>query len=198
MAVRRWLGKRAAAAIAIAALLTPWALAQAETALESQLTICASCHGADGKSTMAGIPSLAAQPETFLVTQLILFREKLRKSEQMAPVAAKLDDDAIEKLAAYFAALPPASSAGTAEPELMQRGQKLAKAWRCGQCHLPDYAGRAQIPRLAGQREDYLRSALTAYRDNQRGGSDTIMNDVMYGVSDADIQALAHFLAQQK
>ena len=105
----------------------PWALAQAETALEGQLAICAPCHGVDGKSTMAGIPSLAAQPETFLVTQLILFREKLRKSEQMAPVAAKLDDAMIEKLAAHFAALPPVSSAGAADPALMKRGRLLAK-----------------------------------------------------------------------
>jgi cytochrome c553 len=187
-----------AAAIAIAALFMPWAIAQAETALQSQVAICAPCHGVDGKSTMAGIPSLAAQPEIFLVTQLILFREKLRKSEQMVPVAANLDDATIEKLAAHFAALPPVSSAGTVDPALMERGQLLAKAGRCGQCHLPDYAGRAQIPRLAGQREDYLRSTLIGYRDGTRGGSDTTMNDIMYGVSDADIDALAHFLAQQK
>ena len=113
----------------------------------------------------------------------------------MAPVAANLDDATIEKLAAHFAALPPVSNADTADAALMARGRLLAKAGRCGQCHLPDYAGRAQIPRLAGQREDYLRSALLAYRDNTRGGSDTTMNDIMNGVSDADIEALAHFLA---
>jgi cytochrome c553 len=33
------------------------------------------------------------------------------------------------------------------------------------------------------------------YRDNKRSGSDTSMNAVMYQVSDADIQALAHYLA---
>jgi cytochrome c553 len=52
------------------------------------------------------------------------------------------------------------------------------------------------MPRLAGQREDYLRSTLVAYRDGTRGGADTTMNDIMQGVSDDDIRALAHFLAR--
>ena len=67
----------------------------------------------------------------------------------------------------------------------------------CGVCHLPTYAGRAQIPRVAAQREDYLVHALTQYRDGARRGSDTNMNAVMYGVTDAQIAALAHHLAQR-
>jgi cytochrome c553 len=115
----------------------------------------------------------------------------------MAPQAANLDDATIEALAAHFAALPPQSTAGPADPALMDRSRELVRAGRCGQCHLPDFSGRDQIPRLAGQREDYLRTTLTAYRDGTRGGADTTMNDVMQGVSDADIRALAHFLAHQ-
>jgi cytochrome c553 len=47
------------------------------------------------------------------------------------------------------------------------------------------------------QRIDYLIEALKAYRDNRRIGSDTSMNEVMYGVSDGDAVALAHFLASR-
>ncbi len=79
----------------------------------------------------------------------------------------------------------------------MARGRVLARAGRCDQCHLPDFSGRAQMPRLAGQREDYLTAALTAYRDEERGGADTTMIDVMHDTSDADIRALAHFLSRQ-
>jgi cytochrome c553 len=86
--------------IALVALFMPLVLSQAETAFEKQLGLCTKCHGTDANSTTAGIPSLAGQPETFLVTQLIYFREGLRTSEQMAPQAAKLDDTTIEALAA--------------------------------------------------------------------------------------------------
>jgi cytochrome c553 len=185
-------------ALALVALLVPLGITEAETALESQLVLCNQCHGKDGNSTTKGIPSLAGQPETFLVTQLIYFREGLRSSEKMSPFAAKLDDKLIEALAAHFAALPPESTAGDKDPALVKRGQLLAAAGRCGECHLPDFSGRDQMPRLAGQREDYLRTTLIAYRDGTRGGADTTMNDIMQGVSDDDIRALAHFLARSQ
>jgi cytochrome c553 len=131
------------------------------------------------------------------VTQLILFREGLRSSEQMSPQAQELDDGTVLALAAHYAALPARANDGLADPELMARGRVLARAGRCNQCHLPDFSGRAQIPRLAGQREDYLAATLTAYRDDARGGADTTMIAVMSEVGDADIRALAHFLSRQ-
>ncbi len=165
--------------------------------LEERVRGCGVCHGADGNSTTAGIPSLAGQPEIFITTQMILFREGLRPSEQMAPQAAGLSDGTILAISAHFARLTPRPPGRPGDRGLMARGRGLARAGRCGQCHLPDFSGRAQMPRLAGQREDYLAAALTAYRDDERGGADTTMIDVMRGASDADIRALAHFLSRQ-
>jgi cytochrome c553 len=51
------------------------------------------------------------------------------------------------------------------------------------------------MPRLSHQRIDYVVLSLKAYRDGTRSGIDTSMNGVMYGVSDRDIRALAHYLA---
>ena len=79
----------------------------------------------------------------------------------------------------------------------MKRGTELAAQMHCGQCHLPNYRGRAQMPRLAGQREDYLVDTMRLYRDNKRTGADTTMAEILRGVSDADIRALAHFLARR-
>jgi cytochrome c553 len=53
------------------------------------------------------------------------------------------------------------------------------------------------MPRLAGQREDYLLHAMRQYRDNQRIGTDTQMSGILYGLSDDNLAALAHFMAQQ-
>jgi cytochrome c553 len=73
----------------------------------------------------------------------------------------------------------------------------LAKGMACGSCHLGDYTGQRQVPRVASQREDYLAATLKAYRDNKRIGTDTSMNSILYQVPDTDIDALAHFLAYQ-
>jgi cytochrome c553 len=37
---------------------------------------------------------------------------------------------------------------------------------------------------------------MTQYRDNQRASTDATMQDVLYRVGDADLAALAHYLAQ--
>lgn len=160
---------------------------------------CGSCHGARGIAEQPPMPSLAGQPAEFVTLQMILFRERLRDAPPMPELAQGLEDGQIEDLAAHFAALPPGPppDRGEADAAKAREGEALAARMNCGVCHLPTYAGRAQIPRVAGQREDYLVHALTQYRDGTRRGSDTNMNAVMYGVTDAQIAALAHHLAQR-
>jgi cytochrome c553 len=158
---------------------------------------CLACHGADGNSVTPGVPSIAGQPSTFLEAQLVLIREELRPAPQMLPIVKPLSDQEIVSLAAHFSALPARSvSEAPADPDLIRQGMERAKALRCGVCHLSDFRGQNQVPRLAGQREDYLLSELRGYRDGLRQGGDTAMAAAVYGVSDADLLALAHFLAR--
>ena len=168
-----------------------------EDALEEKLKVCGACHGANGNSSLKNIPSLAGQPEIFLTTQLIYFREDLRQSEQMTPQADGLSDADIEAIAAHYSKLPPVTINRPVIRDLYDKGRALARSMRCGTCHLPDYSGRAQMPRLVGQREDYLVMAMRAYLDETRGGPDTTMIEILYGLSDQDIRALAHFISLQ-
>lgn len=160
---------------------------------------CGTCHGTAGISAMPNIPSLAGQPEDFITLQMILFRERLRDAPPMPDIAQGLEDAQIEAMAAHYARLPPGHAADRAPRDAAryQAGAALSDKLRCGICHLPDYSGRAQIPRITGQREEYLAQSLVQYRDGKRHGTDTNMNAVMYGVPDGDIAALAHYLAQQ-
>jgi len=164
---------------------------------QDRIQSCADCHGEDGNSTDPQIPSIAGQPTLFLENQLILYREEVRKSREMLPVAKGLKDSEIIKLAEHFSKLPAKGmESGTPEKGLLQRGSQRAKELRCGICHLADFRGQNQIPRLAGQREAYLEAEMRAYRDGKRTGGDTIMAATLYGVGDADIKALAHFLSR--
>lgn len=160
---------------------------------------CGGCHGEKGVSGQPNIPSLAGQQAEFVTLQMILFRERLRDAPPMPDLAQGLSDREVEDLAAHYAALPPGApeERGPQREALMQVAAPLAERLRCGVCHRADYLGQQQVPRIAGQREDYLAQALTAYRDGTRRGTDTNMNGVMYGVTDAEIVALAHLLAHR-
>jgi cytochrome c553 len=165
-------------------------------AVRDRIRVCEACHGEGGNSRTAGIPSLAGQPKLFLETQLVLFREGVRVAPRMQPAVTGLTDREISQIAAYFTASRPVAEAGKPDAALAARGRGLARKLRCESCHLADYRGREQIPRLAGQREEYLAEAMLAFRDNRRPGGDTIMAGVLHGVPDADVRAMAHYLAR--
>ena len=158
---------------------------------------CITCHGPGGNSLTPTVPSIAGQPKLFIETQLVLMREELRPAPQMLPIVKGVKDAEITRLAGHFSKLPAKSmESGKADPKLMKIGAVRAKALRCGECHVSDFRGQKQVPRLAGQRSQYLVSEMRAYRDGKRKGGDTIMAAALYGVSDADIEALAHFLSR--
>ncbi len=73
-------------------------------------TVCAGCHGMNGKSVAPGFPSLAGQDLEYLKRQLINFRNKSRTGGQaviMYGMAEGLSDTDIDNLAAYFSSLQP-------------------------------------------------------------------------------------------
>jgi cytochrome c553 len=160
-------------------------------------TACAACHGAPDRPPLAGMPTLAAQQEQFLVLQMFLMREGLRDVPQMAGTLKDFSDRDLDDVAAYFARQKPLRGESEGNPKLRANGAALAKGMACGSCHLGDYSGQRQVPRIAGQREDYLAATMKAYRDNKRVGTDTSMNGLLYQVPDRDIEALAHYLAHQ-
>ena len=158
---------------------------------------CAACHGEDGNSRMERTPSLAGQPEFFLINQLILMREGVRVIEVMTPFVKDLEDSDVEALARHFANLVPKPSGEPADPKLAARGADLSQRLHCGSCHRADFAGQDQMPRIAGQRIDYMIEALKDFRDNTRSGADTLMSAAVYGLGDGDLAALAHYAASR-
>ena len=164
--------------------------------IQEQAETCAACHGPGGHSSMTEVPSLAGQPAYYLSLQLTLFRDKQRQSARMSLIAAALSDSDVEQLSAYFAALPPAEPLAGQDNSGAAEGERLAQANHCASCHLATYAGQNQMPRLAGQREDYLLKAMKDFRDGKRPGFDGTMTEVLHGLPDRDLAALAHYLSQ--
>jgi cytochrome c553 len=156
---------------------------------------CAVCHGSAEQPAQPVTPILAGQQHEFLVLQMFYLREGLREVPAMAGMLKGFSDRDLEDVAAYYARQQPLARRESANPKLHARGQALAHGMGCGSCHMGDYRGQKHVPAITRQREDYLVAAMKAYRDNKRTGTDTSMNAALYQVSDADIEALAHYLA---
>lgn len=193
---RRRCGLSKAAAL-VAVLSGAFALAGPVLAQSppTRAQLCATCHGRDGNSSTTGSPSLAGQPRTFLENQLVMIREGLRDIPAMKGVLDGTTDEELVQLARYFSGQPVRVSAGVADGARVQRGRALSERALCGTCHLPNYAGREQIPRLAQQREDYLLATMRQFRTGVTPGRDTIMSAALNGLSDADLVDLAHYFA---
>jgi cytochrome c553 len=167
--------------------------------VQERLKLCNACHGEGGNSAVPGTPSLAGQPALFVENQLVLIREGVRKVLPVMEEAVRgVKDAEIREISRYYAAQKPAAQAGKPEPALVKQGAALVRKLHCASCHEKDFRGREQMPRLAAQREEYLESAMNAYRSYTRTGGDTLMAASLYGTTDADIKALAHYLAKQK
>lgn len=159
--------------------------------------LCIACHGPGGNSVIPGTPSIAGQPRIFLENQLVLIREGLRQVPAMEAVMRGLTDEQITALSRHFAAEParaPAAAAA-ARPQLRAQAAELSRRALCGTCHLPDYRGQNQVPRLAAQQEQYLLATLKMYRDAPAPGRDTAMGALLQGFKDAELEALAHYFA---
>jgi len=175
-----------------------FATSAAALTYDEKLAACLACHGEKGVSENPEVPSLAGMPADFTLIQLFLFRQGTRKIEIMNDLAKDMTDDDLRKFSEYFAKLSPPQGSGDADPAIAARAQAVITKNHCNSCHLPNFAGQSQMPRLAGQREDYLLKALRDYKTAQRPGYDATMDEAIRPVSDADIVDLAHYLARLK
>ena len=162
-------------------------------------SLCAACHGANGRSETPGTPSLAGQHGFYAITQLFLFREGRRGNEAMTAVAKTMKDDDLRGFAAVIDALPavpPAPATTPADPARMNKARDLARQHKCVFCHGDDLAGGQQVPRIGGQREEYLRESLRGFKSGQRPGYTQAMIEAVSQVSVDDLDLLAYYAAR--
>jgi cytochrome c553 len=178
------------------ALLAALFISTAAAQVPAKVKACAACHGADGNSAIAGTPSIAGQPRIFLENYLVMTREGVRGSEVMQGLLKGVRDSEIVALSKHYAGLKARPASEAVDRKLFERGRGIAARSRCGSCHLPNYTGREQMPRLAGQREEFLTEVMLQYRHNRRKGGDTMMSAALYGIPEADFPALAHYFSR--
>ena len=132
--------------------------------------------------------------------QLFFYREGRRKSPEMNTVAKRHDrrrpDGAIR--VSSPACRRRRRLRGPIDEARYRRGAELAQQRMCGTCHNPDYSGREQMPRLAGQHEAYLLKSFKEYQAGARIGTQAAMAEAVRGLDDAALADLAHYLAHYR
>ena len=160
-------------------------------------TVCAACHGANGRSDLPGTPVLAGQHSFYAITQLFLFREGRRGNPAMIAVAKGFTDADLRGFSEHIGTLPPVPPPAASAPDAakMKQGQALALQHKCVFCHGTDLAGGQQVPRIGGQREEYLRETLRGFRSGQRPGYTQAMTEALSQVPPAELDVLAYYAA---
>jgi cytochrome c553 len=170
----------------------------AAQSFDEKFSVCLACHGTNGRSETADVPSIAAQQSQYVVIQLYMFRQGLRKADPMNDMAKDLSDAELQQFADAIAKLPATPAASDADPARMQRGAALVNQHRCNFCHNKDFSGNESVPRLAGQREDYLLKSLREYKAGTRTEYQPVMAEVVPPLKDADLVELAYYIAHFK
>jgi cytochrome c553 len=163
---------------------------------------CAGCHGANGISESPDVPHLAGQRPAYLYLELRAYQSGVRGDSAMNNAVKFLNDDALVKVAAYFASLDPPQTrpaSGTpavvTKPDAVQIGKTAAAA--CAGCH--GEAGVTKtpgMPNLAGLDPKYLVGAMNGYKSGLR--KNDLMKSMLAAVSGANVDYIALYFALQK
>jgi cytochrome c553 len=163
---------------------------------------CFACHGMNGISVAKGVPHLAAQRAAYLHLELRNYKSGVRANDAMGGVVKFLSDDALLKVAAYYASLDPVQAgaaegakAAPARLDPVQAGKAAAAG--CAGCHGETGVSKMPgTPSLVGLDPKYLAAAMKAYKGGQRKSD--IMKPMAAAVSDADVDNITLYFALQK
>jgi len=165
---------------------------------------CTGCHGMDGNSPAPTWPRIAGQGEKYMTKQLHAFRDNdMKKSGRVDPVmagiAATLNDEQINDLAAYYATQTSISGESDAEHvklglQIYRGGDKTRGIPSCMGCHGPTGAGNpaSGYPQLAGQWAVYTEKQLLAFKsENRTNDQNKMMQDITSKMTRAEIKAVS-------
>ena len=168
------------------------------------LQVCSNCHGVRGISESPNFPNLAAQSQPYLIEQLKSFKSHGRSDpagfEYMWGISARLTDEQIDGLAAYFSSQRSASGKSR-NPKLLGEGQAIfehgmaaSNTPACSACHGAKGEGAQQFPRLAGQHADYIVKQLVVFQRTDERPEGSVMKSIAHALTAENIDSVAAYL----
>ena len=186
---------RFASPLLLALTLSLFAVPAFADTVEEKAAVCAGCHGENGKPVSPEIPIIWGQKEGYVYLQLRDLKRGDRKHEIMSGIAAGLEKEDMQALAAYFAAKPlPNLEQKSADRATENQALTVASSAQCEGCHLSGYLGDSVVPRVAGQSETYLFKTMSEFRSGARANNNWMVA-LLKSYTDSDITALSKYLA---
>ena len=170
-------------------------IAAGKTVAERQ---CRPCHALDGVGMGPAIPTLAGQPDAYLLAAITEYLDGRRSHGALRAILASLSDADIRNVAAYFSSLQPVAASSAKTVELFspyETGKKLAAP--CAQCHGAD--GNSKMPgtpSLAGQQPRYFATAVHEYLTGSRGNPSP-MHMLVRDMRGVEVDSVALYFAAQ-
>lgn len=180
--------------IVLVALLADATVAWAES-IEEKAALCGACHGVNGVPEDPTTPIIWGQNAGYLYLQFRDFQKGARTDYRMTPIAQYVVKEDALALAEYFAAKPwPNTGAPAASKVDTDIAIAVNKSIVCTSCHLEQFQGDSSVPRLAGQKHDYLIKAMLDFHNRTRANNPG-MSDLMSSATPEQLAAMAAYLA---
>lgn len=190
--------------------LAAWSAAAAGAGVEELTALCKDCHGPDGVSADADVPTIAGQSPAFLTKTLRTFQvwgrpciksayrhgDTSRPRTDMCQLAEGLTGEDISALAQHYSALTFRAAEQAFDPALAERGAALHTE-HCEQCHEGGGTVADSAPILAGQWTTYLRTSLRFVPTGEHLVP-PLMERTVGELSREDIDALMNYYASRR
>jgi len=178
---------------------------------------CTECHANDGVSKAPEVPHLDRQTYVYLQESIELLQSGVRPTSVAEHIPQQWSLTDIQTVARYYSRLQGVRPPEPVDPVKAAQGKEVFLE-KCETCHedggrRTDYRGTGS-PILAGQRIPYLTAQIRAYTTGRRQflvdmhrrqftGAPLVVNGYVIRerldpVSDADAEALAHYLAARQ
>jgi cytochrome c553 len=161
---------------------------------------CAICHGSN-RQGQVDTPNLEGQPAAVVYKELRDFKAGARTNAVMSPFAAKLSEQDILDLAAYYSYLPrqPGSHPNSAvdAPKIVAAGAPMRNIPVCSSCHGTTDA-KLGTPWLDGQSAVYIKAQLEAFAASARHNDiSEQMRNIARRMTPNEIDAAARYFASR-
>lgn len=166
---------------------------KAEKAGKRAAFFCENCHGETGNSPLPNVPNLAGQNPVYLLNQIEKFGDGRRNDPFMSGLVKLLKPEERFHMSVFYAGQKVVPTPAK-DARLAKVGQEHYQR-ACRGCHGADARGSKEVARLAGQRADYLVTALKGYRTGQGTRSDPTMTSLARKLDERQIQALSVYLS---
>ena len=157
--------------------------------------VCVVCHKL---AQSYSFPLLEAQPREYLYTQMKAYKDKRREWPGRPHNDTSLPERDLRNIAEHFSAQKMPGAPFRIDPSMVASGKAKVEELKCATCHMPDFSGKGDVPRLAGQVPEYLVAQMEAFRSGGRSHGSGATSDPARNPSAQDSELLGHYFASMQ